>query len=70
MPLDHLAALIRPNRRFTRSPASPHQFARMAIFVVGWAMIAGVHSTVWILASSAALIRRAWSKSSSSDQSG
>ena len=37
----------------------PYQFARMPNFVVGCAMIAGVHSTVWIFAISAALIRRA-----------
>ena len=40
-------------------PARPHQFAFMASLVVGWAMIAGVHSTVWILAMSAALTSRA-----------
>ena len=38
--------------------------------VVGWAMIAGVQSTVWILAISAAMTSRALSKSSSSDQLG
>ena len=54
----------------SRSPRSPYQFARMPNFVVGWAMIAGVHSTVWILAISAALIRRALSNSCSSVQSG
>jgi hypothetical protein len=48
----------------------PHQFARIAYFVVGCAMIAGVHSTVWIFAISAAVTRRALSKSRSSDQSG
>ena len=47
----------------TSSRASPN-------FVVGWAMIAGVHSTVWIFAISAAVIRRAFAKSSSSVQRG
>ena len=32
----------------------PYQFARIAYLVVGWAMIAGVHSTVWIFAIRAA----------------
>ena len=54
----------------SRLPRIPYQFARMPNCVVGWAMIAGVHSTVWIFAISAALIRRAFSKSSSSVQSG
>ena len=36
------------------SPSSPYQFVRSARTVVGWAMIAGVQSTVWILAISAA----------------
>ena len=40
-------------------PSKPYQFTRMARFVVGCAMIAGVHSTVWIFAISAAMIRRA-----------
>ena len=48
----------------------PYQFARMPNFVVGCAMIAGVHSTVWIFAISAAVIRRALANSSSSVQSG
>lgn len=59
MPLMTSLLPIRPNTRFTRSPARPHQFARMANFVVGWLMTAGVHSTVWILAISATLISRA-----------
>ena len=42
-----------------RLPRIPYQFARIAYRVVGCAMIAGVHSTVWIFAISAALIRRA-----------
>ena len=37
----------------------PDQVARIAYLVVGWAMIAGVHSVVWIFAIRAALIRRA-----------
>ena len=70
MPLMTSLLLIRPNSRYTRSPARPNQFARIAIFVVGWAMTAGVHSTVWIFATSAALIRRARWKISSSDHCG
>jgi hypothetical protein len=30
----------------SRLPRMPYQFARIPYFVVGWAMIAGVHSTV------------------------
>ena len=51
----------RPKRRRTPLPSSPYQVARIAFSVVGWPMIAGVHSTVWILAISAELIRRALS---------
>ena len=44
-----------------RRPAQqPHQVALIALTVVGWPMIAGVHSTVWILAISAELISRAF----------
>ena len=50
----------------SRLPRIPYQFARIPNFVVGCAMIAGVHSTVWIFAISAAVIRRAFAKSSSS----
>ena len=51
----------RPKVLSKRSPKRPNQFARSARTVVGWAMIAGVQSTVWILAMSAALTRRAFS---------
>ena len=51
--------LIRPNRRFTHSEASPHHWPRMAVTVVGCAMIAGVQSTVWIFAISALFTIRA-----------
>jgi hypothetical protein len=61
---------MRPKSLCTRSSASPNQFARSATFVVGWLMIAGVHSIVWIFASSAALISRAFWKSRSSSQCG
>jgi hypothetical protein len=67
MPLITSFGLIRPNREVTPSPTSPHQLAFMASLVVGWAMMAGVHSTVWIFAMSAALISRARSKIWSSD---
>jgi len=70
MPLTISLPLSLPNSLCTRSPASPNQFARIAIFVAGWAMTAGVHSTVWIFATSAALIRRARWKISSSDHCG
>lgn len=46
-----------PNRDVMRRPT--HQFADIASRVVGCAMIAGVHSTVWIFAMSAALTSRA-----------
>ena len=70
MPLITSLSLRRPKRSCSRSPARPHQFARMPIYVVGWLITAGVHSTVWILAISAALISRARSKRSSSDHDG
>ncbi len=53
--------LSRPKRRLTRSVATPHHWLRMASLVVGWAMIAGVQSTVWIFAIRAPLIMRALS---------
>ena len=56
MPLITSLGERRPKRSCSFSPARPHQFARSAIFVVGWLITAGVHSTVWILAISAALI--------------
>ena len=59
MPLSTSLPPIRPKRLVTRSPTRPHQFAFMPSFVVGWAMIAGVHSTVWIFAISAAFTSRA-----------
>ena len=59
MPLMTSLELMRPKRRFTHSEASPHHCACIAVTVVGWAMIAGVQSTVWIFAISAPLIRRA-----------
>ena len=62
--------VIRPKRLSSFSPSRPHQFVRSAVTVVGCAMIAGVQSTVWIFAISAATTSRALSKSCSSDSSG
>ena len=59
MPLMTSLALTRPNIRCTRSPARPHQLARIATLVVGWLMTAVVHSTVWIFAMRAVLTSRA-----------
>ena len=70
MPLITSLPLIRPKARAIRSPATPNQLARSANTVVGWLITAGVHSTVWIFASSAAITRRARWKSSSSSQCG
>ncbi len=53
-----------------RSPRTPHQFVFSARTVVGWAMIAVVHSTVWIFAISALRTSRERSKRSSSESSG
>ena len=53
--------VTRPNILSKCSPTSPYQFVRSALTVVGWAMIAGVQSTVWIFAISAATTRRALS---------
>ena len=39
----------------------PNQFARSPRTVVGWAMIAGVQSIVWIFAINAALTSRPFS---------
>ncbi len=70
MPLSTSLLLSRPSSLWRRSPSRPYQLACMAATVVGWLMTAGVHSTVWILAISAAVISRARWKSSSSDQAG
>jgi hypothetical protein len=70
MPLTTSSEPSRPNASVMRAPARPDQFAFMAIRVVGWLITAGVHSTVWILAITATLIRRARWKSSSSDHDG
>jgi hypothetical protein len=59
MPLMTSLLLMRPHRFLAFSPARPHQLTIMAFSLVGWAMIAGVHSTVWIFAMSAALMSRA-----------
>jgi hypothetical protein len=59
MPLITSFPLMRPNLRLIPSPAIPHQFALIARRVVGCAMIAGVHSTVWIFAISAEFTSRA-----------
>ena len=48
-----------PSLRPRCSPTIPDQVARIAYLLVGCAMIAGVHSVVWIFAIRAALIRRA-----------
>ena len=53
-----------------RSSARPNQLTRMPIFIVGWAITAGVHSIVWIFACRAPQIRRARWKSSSSSYAG
>ena len=60
----------RRSARAPRGPNRPYQFARMAAATVGWGTSAGVHSTVWIFAITAAVIRRAVSKSRWSVQSG
>jgi hypothetical protein len=62
--------LTRPNTFLNRSPARPNQLARIPVTVVGWLITAGVHSTVWIFAISAATISRARWKISSSFQDG
>ena len=46
--------VFRPNVLSKRSPSRPYQLACIPSTVVGWAMIAGVQSTVWIFAISAA----------------
>ena len=61
---------MRPRMRWRRSPNRPHQLASMASRSAGCARIAGVHSTVWILAIRAALTTRATSNSRWSDQDG
>ena len=54
---------MRPNILVIFSPTRPHQLELRATLMVGWARMAGVHSTVWILAMRAVLTRRAVSKS-------
>lgn len=61
MPVNSSLLVKRRMNGFNRSPKTPNQLARIAKVVVGWAMIAGVQSMVWILAISATLIRRALS---------
>ena len=55
MPANASFSLMRPIARCRRSVSRPHQFAFMPISSAGCARIAGVHSTVWIFAISAAL---------------
>ena len=61
MPWSTSSSVIFPTRPCRCWPSSPYQFVRSASTVVGWAMIAGVQSTVWILAMSAAFTSRALS---------
>ena len=61
---------ILPKRDRSFWPARPYQLACNPATAVGWAVTAGVHSTVWILASSAELTSRAFWKSCSSSSSG
>ena len=61
---------MRPKRLFIRSPASPHQLPFIASLSVGLFTIAGVQSSVWILAISALFASRALSYSCWSDQVG
>jgi hypothetical protein len=63
MPL--MASLVfemRPTTFVSFSPTIPHQLAFIPILRAGCARIAGVHSTVWILAMRAQLTIRALSK--------
>ena len=71
MPLIDLAAADAPERvgGSARRPART-SWRASPITVVGWPMTAGVHSTVWIFASTATLISRARWNSSSSSQAG
>ena len=63
MPLQMSSSPKRPRLVVIFSPRRPHQLPRIATWIVGWATIAGVHSTVWILAMSAAFTRRAvWNR--------
>jgi hypothetical protein len=70
MPLITSLSLMRPTSFLTVSPARPHQLALRPRIVVGWSRRAGVHSIVWIFASSAVFMSRARSNRSSSDQVG
>ena len=70
MPLTTSLPVSRPKTRLRCSPCRPNQFARKASVVVGWLITAGVHSTVWIFAISAATMSRARWKISSSPQCG
>ena len=70
MPWNTSLPVRRPNSFSKRSPSSPYQFVRRASTVVGWARIAGVQSTVWIFAISAATTSRAFSYNCWSDMSG
>ena len=67
---EDLAAAEPPDRRVHPLPARPNQLARMPIRSAGWARTAVVHSTVWILAISAATTSRALSNTWSSDHVG
>ena len=67
MPPSSPSARGRRSHRGQRGPSRPDQFACIAAWTVGWARMAGVHSTVWILAITAAFTSRAvWNRRSSS----
>lgn len=63
-------ALVRNRVAAIHSGRAPYQFACMPVCSTGVARMPGVHSTVWILAISAALISRAVRNSFSSPQDG
>ena len=65
---DHLAAAEPAEQLVQPLAGQPAPVGAHPHLVVGWAMTAGVHSTVWIFAISAALISRARWKISSSGQ--
>ena len=61
MPLMISLLLMRPKRLCSHSPARPHQLPFIASLSVGLFTIAGVQSSVWILAISALFASRALS---------
>ncbi len=70
MPISTSRRVTLRSSREPRGPSMPYQLPCIAARIVGCGSTAGVHSTVWILAMTAELTRRAHLYSSSSPSPG